>query len=158
MGKKVKENIYKSPDSDVDSHLPVKGSLIKGVLWGALTDVGGTLLFGVLFGSAYGIVLATQGRNEQEIMTSLTSIDHYSPASIFSSLIGLLISFYAGFLCAKKAGKSAAKAAVILAVISCSFGLALGYQSYSFIEITVLSLLTTGAIYLGFRRWNKVSA
>lgn len=139
------------------SHLK-EGSVTKGVIWGTIVDVGGTILFGLIFGIGYAIIQASQGVSEQEIAESVMQVEMFSIYNLIGITIGLLISFYAGYLCAKKSGAGIKKSTAILCLISCFFGIVAGATVYSVGELVALSVLTIGVIIFGSNRWVAKSA
>ncbi|MGR6874053.1 hypothetical protein ACU6U9_17480 [Pseudomonas sp. HK3] len=145
-------------DSTPKSPQIKEGSVTKGVIWGSIIDVVGTTIFGLIFGVAYATFQASQGVSEQEIIESLVQVDMFSIYNLIAISVGLLISFYAGYLCAKKSGEDVKKSTTILCLISCFFGIAVGATVYSLSELVVLSVLTIGAIILGANRWQVKSA
>ena len=135
-----------------------EGSVTKGVIWGSIVDVVGTTIFGLIFGIGYATILASQGLSEQKIIESLAQVDMFSIYNLIATSVGLLISFYAGYLCAKKSGEGIKKSITILCFVSCFFGIAVGVTVFSLSELVVLSVLTIGAIMFGANRWEVKSA
>ena len=127
----MENNIYKSPESDLNHLKPKEGSLMKGIIWGITIDIGGTFLFSIVFGIIYATILSNQGYDNAQITKSLTQVDFYSPISLFSIAIGLMISFFAGYYCAKRAGIKAQRAVEILSIVSGLFCIIMGYSVYS---------------------------
>ncbi|MDS4030397.1 MAG: hypothetical protein RKO66_10025 [Candidatus Contendobacter sp.] len=150
----MEEKIYQPPKANIKVKEASSGSLLKGVIFGSATDIFGSLFFGVIFSIGYAFFLASQGLSENELIAQIEHIDLLSPAGLFGVLIGALISFYAGYLCAKKSGEHALKATLIVTLISCLFGLALGFNHYSIIESSVLSVITALAIFGGSTLWR----
>lgn len=132
-----------------------EGSAVKGVIYGALIDILGSLLLGVLYGFGYAAILVKQDVPADEIIARLQAMDHWSLSAILFSALGVLISFYAGYICAKKSIVNIARNATILCVISCGFGLYLGYEIYSFWENIFFAILTSVAVFFGAFFWKK---
>lgn len=154
----MENEVYKAPDSELEVPQTRAGSVTTGVIWGSVIDIGGTTIFGIAYGIGYAIILASKGLSEQEITESFMHIDFFSVFSLVGSFIGCLISFYAGYLCAKKSGYGIKKSTTILCFVSCVFGIAVGASAYSLVENVVLAVLTIAAIVLGSNRWAAKSA
>ena len=149
----MKEDLYTPPKADLHIEEAPSGSLMKGVTYGAAIDIVGTTVFVVLLGIAYGILLASQGYSQQEIMAQSQQVDMMSPIGILSIIVGLIASFLAGYFCAMKSGVHVKKATIIVCVISSVLGFVLGYGQYSMLENVVMSAFTVSAIMTGSGLW-----
>lgn len=149
-------DIYQSPESQLNKE-PPKGNIVKGVVFGSLVDIIGTIVFSVIYGLLYAMHLASQGLSNNEIDEAFAALSLYHPVTLIGLVAGLYISFCAGHMCAKKAGtvQSGKKAASILCVVSCAFGMLLGGGTYSLAENIVLLLLTVVAIQAGAMKHLK---
>jgi len=128
---------------------------IKAISYGLLIDIGGSLVFSFLLGIIYGIVLIKQGMPADQITEKMKVMDHWSFLGVFGTIVGVAISFFAGYICASKSITNINRDAVILGAISATFGVAIGFNSYSLIEISVLSAVTVGAVIFGAMLWKK---
>jgi hypothetical protein len=125
------------------------GSLIKAVLLGIATDVGGTLVLGIVLGIAYGVVLASQGQSAEQIQQTMEHIDPWSPMGLLSSLSGLSMSMLGGYVCARTANVNSYTAIGILSAISVAVGSIMGVGAYEWEALLMLNLLGLAAIFLG---------
>ncbi len=141
--------------SAVDKIDIIKGSASKGIFYGAIIDIVGSLLVSILFGFVYTIILLRQGVPVDEITARLTVIEHWSLPMLVGMAVGMLISFYAGYVCAKKSRTNLDRNASLLSLISCSFGFLVGYNIYSLPENILFSVLTVVVIFLGSNYWKK---
>ncbi|VAW63424.1 hypothetical protein MNBD_GAMMA09-808 [hydrothermal vent metagenome] len=142
-------NIYQTPESDVSLNEAYKGSPLKAILIGSSVDIFGTLIFGVLYGVGYAVFLAANGMSAEEIGARFVNIDTYSFFSMLGMVIGLLISVFAGYLCAKSVNYNEYKTVSVVAVIAVIFGLLISASEYSLIENIVFNTLTFLSLYLG---------
>ncbi len=147
--------IYTSPESSLSTQPLKQGTTLKGVAWGTLTDIGGTIIFGIIAGVVSGLVLSSQGLSMDEISEIMINVDILSFWGISTIIIGLLISFYAGYVCAKRSGEKVISSTTILCLISSLFGLSAGIDTFSFIENTLLTILTIGAIVFGAYKYTQ---
>lgn len=145
----MSNEMYESPKSDLQQPIDEQPSTIKAILYSAIIDIGGTLIFGVIFGIVYGAYLAAQGFSELELVAKFQNIELLSGVGVFTILVGCSISFYAGKYCAKKSVKNIHRNVAVLCVFSCSFVLLTGLGQYSFMENTALLLLTVLALFGG---------
>lgn len=149
------EDLYKPPSSDLELIQSRKGSALKGIIYGAIIDILGTLLFGILFGFIFSIILLSQGVAENELVNKISNIETWSLPSLIGMLGGTLISVFAGYVCAMKSIININRNAFILSIISVSFGLVMGGESYNTIEMLFMSGLTTGAVFFGANYWKS---
>lgn len=98
------------------------GSTFKAVMLGAATDIGGTLVVGIVLGIVYAIVLGAQGFSNDEIAASMENIDPFSGIGLISSAAGLSMSILGGYVCARVANVTSYTAVGILSAISVTFG------------------------------------
>src|ERR1035437_3274995 len=143
------ENIYQSRAADLCIEETKRGSPIKAVLISAAVDIVGTLVGGTILGIGYGAILAANGISSDEIIKAGKNIELYSAISILGMAFWSIISFYAGYLCAKIANHMEYKIVAITGAISVLFGLLLGSSRYSAIENIFFSMLTLLCVYLG---------
>jgi hypothetical protein len=148
------KDIYKAPDSDVEVIQTPKGSSVKGIIYGALTDIIGTIIFSTLFGFLYAFILLRQGVSQEELVNSLSAMERWSLPSLIGIFIGTTISAIAGYVCAAKSIKHINRNAFILSIISASFGFLMGSASNGFSEFVFLTGLTVGAIFSGANYWR----
>ncbi len=143
------ENAYQTPESDVSLNETYKGSALKAILIGASVDIFGTLVFGVFYGVIYAVFLASNGMSADEISERFINIDTYSFFSMLGMVIGLLISVFAGYLCARTINYNEYRTVFVVAIIAVIFGLLISASEYSLIENIVFNTLTFISLYLG---------
>ena len=131
---------------------------IKAICYGLLIDIGGSLVLSILLGMIYGVVLIKQGVPADQITERMSVIDHWSLLGIVGTIVGVAISFFAGYVCASKSITNINRDAAILGAISATFGAVIGSSSYSLIEIVVLSVATVGAVICGAMLWRKINS
>jgi uncharacterized membrane protein AbrB (regulator of aidB expression) len=151
----VEENIYKTPQSDVETFDAVKGSPTKAIVIATLVDVVGTVVVGIVIGVIYSAILAADGLQAEEIAKRLENVAPLSLYSLIGIASGCVITTYAGYLCAKKVNYSEYKVVSIYIIISVAFGFLLGGSTYPAVGMLILSLLTVLCAYTG--AWLHVS-
>jgi hypothetical protein len=145
------DNPYQPPQSGFEK--PPRdlepGSIFKAVLFGAATDIGGTILIGIPLAIVYGVVLGAQGQSNDEIQRAMESIDPMSTFGLISSLFGLTMSALGGFVCARTANVNSYTAVGILSAVSVTFGTVMGAGEYEWPLLLLLNLLSLMAIFTG---------
>lgn len=106
---------YSVPSSPLGSTR--KPAPVKAVIYGLMIDVGGSLLFGLVFGLAYGAILAANGVSADEIMAKLSDMDPRSLTGFILNLAGLLFSFLGGYVCARTAVERVYACVAVMVVI-----------------------------------------
>lgn len=142
-------NPHEPPRANLHLQNKEPGSLPKAVAIGVVIDVGGTLIVGVGAAIIYGLVLGARGLSEEAIASAFKELDPWSAFGLFTSFLGMLVSGFAGYNCARIANRPDYLAPGILAMISCAFGAALSADLYAQIELLVLSALTVVAVLGG---------
>lgn len=151
----MNNTISKPEDIEVVMPSSSEGSSAKGIIYGSIVELVGTLIVGVLFVAAYYAFLLNEGLVKSEIILKMENIAPFSLPGIISTLDGLLISFYAGYLCAKKSIVNVYRNALILGVISNTLSVLVTYDSISLVKLAVLISLTTITIFLGSFFWKS---
>jgi hypothetical protein len=126
-----------------------RGSPLKAVTFGVLTDILGTTAASVLLSFIYGIVLAAGGASAEEIAEAAAQVDPGSALSIFGFVIGTGFSFLGGYVCARVAGRDELRWASVVAVISIGTGFLVGMQVYTAELDVLLAIVGIGAVMAG---------
>jgi len=143
------QNPYTPPQSPLRDQPRPPASAVKAVLVGLAIDVGGSLLTGAILGMVYGVSLASQGMNEQEMAAALANIPSTSWVNIVGSLVGGVLSFLGGFACTRIARRPDYRLGLVLAAISAVSGLALSWQAHPPMQNALLTLSTAACVLLG---------
>jgi uncharacterized membrane protein len=142
-------NPYRPPEAVVKDQDRPRGSPLKAVSFGVLTDILGTTAASVLISLIYGIVLAAGGASAEEITQAAAHVDPGSALSIFGFVIGTGFSFLGGYVCARVAGRQELQWASVVAVISIGIGFLVGMQVYTAELNVLLAILGIGAVMAG---------
>lgn len=142
-------NPYRPPEAAVKDQDRPRGSPVKAVLFGVLTDIVGTSAASLILSIVWGITLAAGGASAEDIMESAGNIDPGSPFAIVSYLIGAAFSFLGGYVCARVARYDELKWASIVAVISVVSGLLISSQAQAGELNVLLSILSIAAVMAG---------
>ena len=151
---------YRPPEAPVADQDRPRGSPVRGMLYGALVDIGGTLLAGIVLGILWGSWLAASGNSAEQIAEAVKNPDPTSLVAIAGYVIGTAFSGLGGYVCARVARETELRCAAVVAGISIAFGFAVGgAQTF---EMGVLMVVTTvAAVMLGAwlgRRHNLAHA
>ena len=157
----TEKNPYGAPAALVADTEPEAGSPAKGVVYGVLVDILGTITVGAAIGFGYGIVLATSGASQEEIQAAVTqSNDPTTMLGFIGIVVGCGFSLLGGYVCARVAGRAELQWAALTGAISFVFGLVMAMQSYSLPVHLVLSglafLMVLLGGYLGARRNARI--
>jgi len=147
----MEKNRYQPPKSGFNKPPRDRepGSIVKAVLLGAATDIGGSLVLQIILSIVYSVVLASQGLSETEVQTAFEHIDPWSPLGLTGTVIGLIMSGLGGFVCARTANVASYNALGILSAISVAFGTFIGMDDYEWQVLLLLNLLGLAAIFMG---------
>lgn len=142
-------NPYEPPQSNLQRRNNEPGSIPKAVAIGVAIDIGGTLLASIAVAMIYSAILGARGHDEEAIAAEFQQLDVWSAYGIFTGAIGLAISSFAGFHCARIANRNDYLAPGIMAMISCAFGAAISAGAHSHTTLIVLSALSVIAVLGG---------
>jgi hypothetical protein len=118
-------NPYGAPQAKLADPAPRPGSPYKAVLFGLLTDFGGTIALSVALAFVQSVILASGGMPAEEIEASLQAIDPGSWLFWVGSLGGCAFSGLGGYVCARVAGQSEYTLGAILAALVVVLGIVL---------------------------------
>lgn len=145
----MKDNPYNAPTAVVADRDRPAGSPLKGVIYGLLVDLGGTLAAASALMIGYGIYLATGGASPEEIERAAKELDPFSSIGLAAGAIGLGFSVLGGYVCARVAGSPELKWAAVVGAISAISGFVLSTEAYSLGTNIVLSALGFAMVMLG---------
>ena len=148
------DNPYNSPNSQVESESHRTGSLWKGILFGGLADLGGTIVMSIIMISIYMALNWSADMTPEKIeeVTNMFVEDSSSFNNIWGIIglvFGLGFSVLGGYICALFAREKWKKAILILAAILTIYGLVMGSDIYQIGVLLVLTLLSIFAMLLG---------
>ncbi len=144
-----KHNPYTSPTADVALRSTEKGSAVKAVLVGLAVDIGGSLLFGVVFAIAYGIYLGSSGASAEHIASSLSDAPADSWFFLVGTGVGCAFSVLGAYLCARIARHAEYTLGGIMATISVVFAFFISAEHYAPAVNILLASATIASIMLG---------
>ncbi len=150
----MESNLYEPPKSDVTVADKKPGSTFKAVGLGALVEIAGSSLVGMLLGVVYVIVLSQQGVPAEALQSALEQMDPWSGLGLIGMALGFTVSALAGFVCAKIANRVSYKSPYILSGISFALTLVTGYWSYPLTEVILLGMVSVCAVLAG--AWLQV--
>jgi hypothetical protein len=145
----MEHNPYEPPHAPVTRRNREPGSIPKAVATGAVIDIGGTMLGGILLGFAYSILLAIQGRTAAEVEQALTKIEPFSLFGLTLMAMGMAMSALGGYQCAVVANRVTYLAPGIMSLISVTSSAMLNNGQVQLPELLLLSGLTVAAILGG---------
>lgn len=127
-----------------------EGSLYNGVILGLIIDIVGSLVFSFASGIIYGVYLSSTGMRGRRLERYLEKLSIFSPFNMFLIIAGLIISFIAGYVCAKRAGSDSKAAILFLCIIMTIFGGIMSFfGTFSLTQNIILLILSIVAIIVG---------
>jgi hypothetical protein len=145
----MESNRYEPPRAPVKVRSREPGSIPKAVVVGAVIDIGGTTLAGILFGVLYYIVLSSQGQSEAQIQQTLTALDPFSAFGLLMMAIGTAMSALGGYQCAAIANRTTYLAPGIMSLVSVASSAMLSGAQTPLPRLLILSGVTVAAILGG---------
>jgi hypothetical protein len=149
------DNAYSPPKSDIEIDESRRGSPLKAILAGTAIDLFGSLLVGIVIAIVYSAYLASQGLDESEIQSALSTIERFTPIWFIGMSLGGAISVFAGYICASMTNHKEYKYCAILGGISAASAVLLNVGHYVPLETIVLIALSFACVLFG--AWLHVS-
>jgi hypothetical protein len=145
-------NPYEPPRANLQQPNRTPGSVPKAVAVGVFIDITGTLIMAFAASILYSIVLGVQGYTTEQIQSAFEEVKPFTAFHTIMTLLGMLVSAFAGYQCARSANRPDYLAPGIVALISCALGAAISAGAYSLRELVVLCALTVIAVLCGAAR------
>jgi hypothetical protein len=146
---------YRPPGAPVTDQDRPRGSPVKGMAFGVLVDIGGTMLAGVALVFVWAVWLAASGQSAEQIEQAMQKPDPASALSIAGYVVGTAFSGLGGYVCARVARETELRCAAVVAAISIAFGFAVGgAQSFAMNVLMVGSTIAAvmAGAWLGMQR------
>ncbi len=147
----MSENPYETPDSNLGGSELREPRPVRGIVLGLVADLGGTTVCGVVLALIYGVVLAAQGMNGEDVQQTLSNIDIYSLYGAVSTLLGLAMSCLGGYVCIKVSNGTNLTNPIVLGAITFLIAVLLAWDAYDLIEFMALSVVSFLATLWGAR-------
>lgn len=146
---------YSAPGAKLTDPAAKPGSPLKAIVLGLLVDIGGSVLSSAILLFLYGVTLAAQGMNAEEI-AQLVTVTRDSWVFYLDTTIGLGFSVLGGYVCARIVRRSEYRYGAIQAAISAALAVLLGFDPQDLgrflsLEIVSAALVMLG-VHLGARR------
>ena len=125
------------------------------VIVGVLVDLLGTVIISVLFGSALGFYLLSQGVSQDELEAALIARLMQAPWNVIGMALGTAISALAGYVTAKIVKHGVYTFAGIVGCISGILGYSSAHVHYSIPMNISLALLTIASTLFGAFLWLR---
>ena len=145
----MNQNRYEPPRARLDPRSREPGSIAKAVAVGALVDIGGTTVGGLIIGVGYSILMGMQGRSSEDIQRALSNLDPWSGLSILLNVMGTFMSGFGGYQCAVVANRPGYLAPGILSLVSTTMGAVLNDGRLELPYLLLMSGITVAAILIG---------
>jgi hypothetical protein len=139
---------YRPPEAKVADPEPRRGAPVKGMVYGVLVDVGGSVLASFLLFFVWAVWLAASGLDAEQITKEVQEPDPLSGISLLAYTIGGALSWLGGYVCARVARETELRCAAVVATVSGLVALVMGGAMPSALHI-FLTLLTVAAVMLG---------
>jgi hypothetical protein len=127
---------------------PRRGAPVKGMIFGVLVDLGGSLLATFVLFFIWALWLGTSGLDAASIQQQMTEPDPLSGVSLVAYTVGAGFSWLGGYVCAVVARETELQCAAVVATISTLVALAIGAGMPLGLYL-FLTVLTFGTVMLG---------
>lgn len=125
-----------------------RGSPVKGMIYGVLVDIGGSLVASFALFFVWAIWLGASGMDAEAIAQAMAEPDPLSAVSLIGYTVGTALSWLGGYVCARVARETELQCAAVVATVSALVALAMG-TGMSVELYLFLTALTVGAVMLG---------
>jgi hypothetical protein len=125
-----------------------RGSPVKGMVYGVLVDIGGSLLASFVLFFLWAMWLAATGMDATSIQQAMAEPDPLSAVSLIGYATGTALSWAGGFVCARVAKETELQCAAVVATVSGLLALTMGSGAPFELHL-FLTVLTVGAVMLG---------
>jgi hypothetical protein len=139
---------YRPPEAPVADAEKPRGSPVKGMIFGLLVDIGGSLLSSFALVFVWAIWLAASGLDAEAITQAMAEPDPLSAFSVLGYTVGSAFSWLGGYVCARVARETEMRCAAVIATVSSLVSLAMGTALPVGLYL-FLTVLTFAAVMLG---------
>ena len=163
----MRNNPCDPPDAevkDVKDPMRAPGSPVKALALGLVTDLGGTLVAGIVFDLLYRVLWWTQGLDAEQVRAAEHEHSLGSAYFVIGTLLGLYFSYLGGHVCARVMRKSELLWGAVLAGLSMVLGawsvLSIAPDTVDawFVPVCILGVATTLAGALRGRAKNQADS
>ena len=146
---------YKAPDADLEIVEDLPPRPVLGIVSGIIIDFAGTFLIAIVASMIYGIILAGRGVPVSELEAAISNTGMTSLYGIILTTLGLLMSYVAGFYCAKISRAKNYLYPGIMASISVVLGSIISWSTTGILMLVILNASGVIAVLLGARTWLR---
>ena len=149
---------FRPPTTDVDAPDVQHGSAVKAIVLGALVDIGGSMMSGIIFYVLYGIYLGATGNSMDDMAKPMAAADAgNSPIGFLLNMVGCLFSVLGGYVCARIAKHSEYRLGAILSVVTVALGFVLLAGGEPEPLAPMYALFTVAAVMVGSHLGAKIN-
>jgi len=118
----MNENIYSTPESDIDINNSYRGNPTKAIIIGLLISILGSITGAIAVGISFGIYWSTLGKSTEEI----SYLSQFDTTILIAYLLESgLFSVWSGYYVAKKTNYNEYRHCIIMAIVGTLLGVAL---------------------------------
>ena len=139
---------YRPPQAAVADREQPRGSPVKGMAFGLLVDIGGSMIAALILFFAWAIWLGASGLDAEAITQAMAENDPTSGISLVGYVVGTAFSWFGGYVCARVARETELRCAAVVATISGALALAMSAELPLPLYL-LLTVLTVAAVMLG---------
>jgi hypothetical protein len=141
---------YRPPQAPVADQDRPRGSPVKGMAFGLMVDIGGTLCASYALMFIWAIRLAAQGHDAKAIEEMLNQqfADSTSDVGIAANVLGMAFSWLGGYVCARVARETELRCAGVVAGLGIGLALLLGGDAMTALHFGLV-LLGAAIVMLG---------
>ena len=143
------QDAYVTPKSNVSVPNTKPGSPVKGVIYGVLIDIGGTILFSTILGIVWATLLLSQGVSKEQAQIIMQNPNSTSPVMLFGMVVGCMISVFACYICGRVAKKYEYRLSILIFVMLTLFFMVMGKNNSTLISFAVTILANISSALFG---------
>lgn len=143
------DNQYKTPESNLHVESEKKGSSVKAVVVAVCMDILGSVVIGIVVTLVFSMVWLSGGVTELELAEKISTAELLSPFGLTTILLGMLLSVFASFLCAKISRHNIVRDVSIACGISVLISVLTGMAAYGIMKNVILTLLNIASYFVG---------
>ena len=145
------DNPYSPPTSPVSDPPPAAGSAFKAVALGALTDLGGTIVSGIVIGMIYTMMISNSGLSDDEVAAQLQEFGKDGGGYLLLTLVGCGFSILGGYVCARISQRTDYRLGFATAGLSVAFGLLMGWDQADALLHAAMAIVTLVSVLVGVK-------
>lgn len=145
------ENPYSPPNSRVKDPPPSPGTPFRAVALGVLTDIGGTIISGIVIGMIYTVMISASASSPDEVTAQLQDFGKDGGSYLLLTLVGCGFSILGGYVCARISQRTDYRLGFVTGAISIAFGLLMAWDAAEALYHVLMAAVTLVCVLAGVK-------